>query len=80
MVTITSSHPNSVTIASSVALRLRCLAGRIHSLGPRPLYELFCELSASPTVIARLETYASLDFETLDRFGGQDLPTLRLVK
>jgi hypothetical protein len=71
----------SATIASSVALRLRYLAGCIHYLGPRPLYELLCELSSSPIARARFETYAAIDPDTLDRFGGRELPPIvRRVK
>lgn len=79
-ITITSSHPNSVTIASSISTRLRYVAGRIHALGPRPLFELLCEMSGSSAALDRFETYAALDIDTPDRFGGHDLPTLRLVK
>ena len=60
----------SLTIPSSISVRLRYLAGRIHALGPRPLFELLCELSTSSAVLARFETYAALDPEILDRFDG----------
>ncbi len=70
----------SATLASSLSTRLRYLAGRIHSLGPRPIYELLCELSASSAAVARFEAYAALDPDVLDQFGGRDLPTLRRVK
>jgi hypothetical protein len=70
----------SATIASSIALRLRYLAGCLHSLGPRPLFEMMCEFGHSSAAIARFETYAAIDPDTLDQFGGRDLPTLRRVK
>ena len=81
MLIITSSHVNSVTVASSISTRLRHVASRIHAHGPLPLYHLLCELSASPAALDRLEAYAALDVDTLDRFGGHDLPPLiRLLK
>jgi len=81
MVTISSTGPSSVTIASSIALRLRFLAGRIHALGPRPLFEIMCELSGSSTALDRFEAYAAMNSETLNRFGGRELPpAIRLIK
>ena len=70
----------SVTLASSISIRVRYLAGRIDVLGPRPLFELLCELSASSAAIARLESYAAIDPDVLDYFGGRDLPPLRRVR
>lgn len=76
-----NTAPTSLTIASSIAIRLRHLAGRIHGLGPRPLFELMCELSTSSAALDRFEAYAALDHETLARFGGHALPPpLRVVK
>jgi hypothetical protein len=82
MVSLTSSHANSITIASSLALRIRQLAPRLHRLGPRPLYEFLAEIvGGSSNPLGRLEVYAAIDPETLDRFGGRDLPpVIRLVK
>jgi hypothetical protein len=40
--------------------RLRYLAGRIHALGPRPLYELFRELDRGAPLSPALERYADL--------------------
>ena len=40
--------------------RLRCLAGRLHSLGPRPLFEFLREIEAGAPVIDRLERYSEL--------------------
>ena len=65
---------SSVTIASSVALRLRYVAGQIHKLGPRPLFELLCELSSSPTAMAKFEIYAHLDGDIIRAFRGDQLP------
>jgi len=72
----------SITAASSVALRLHHLAGCIHRLGPRPLYELMREVVAlSSAAFDRLEAYAGIDPDILDHFGGRDLPpTISRVK
>ena len=72
-----------ITAASSVAIRLRHLAPRIHGKGARPLYELLRELAAkSSAVIDCAEVYAAMNEEVLDYFGGRDLPPviLRRVK
>lgn len=62
--------------------RLACLARKIHGLGERPLYELFCELDAGANLHERLERYAAL--EPLGGFiavlDGARLPPARLVK
>jgi hypothetical protein len=60
----------SVTLPRSVALRLRHLAGRIHQLGPKPLFELFCEIAHSDESLARLETYGALDGDFIRLHGG----------
>lgn len=72
----------SITIASSVTLRLHHLAGCIYPLGPRTLFELMREIaSASSAALDRFEAYARIDPDVLDRFGGRDLPpTVRLIK
>jgi hypothetical protein len=64
----------AATITSSTALRLRHLAGRIHRLGPYPLYHLLCELSGSSAVLDRLESYAALDGDFIRALGGDRLP------
>lgn len=72
----------SVTIASSLALRLRCLAGSLHGLGPRATYEYLCEIvGGSSDPLGRLEAYAAINPEILDRFNGRDLPpAIRVIK
>jgi hypothetical protein len=67
----------------SSAARLRFLAQRMHRLGPRPLFELFCELADGAKVLPRLEAYAAL--APLSSFiaeldGDQLPPTVRLVR
>jgi hypothetical protein len=59
--------------------RMRYLAGRIYGLGPRPLYELFCEIDAGADLHAVLEAYARLPAEFIAAHGGDRLPSLRAV-
>jgi hypothetical protein len=60
--------------------RLRYLAGAVHSLGPRPLFELFRELVAGRDLMQRLERYAQLDADFIRALGGDQLPSrARLV-
>jgi hypothetical protein len=72
---MTAPLPTSATIASSIALRLRHLAGRIHALGPRPTFELLCELAGGADVMARCERYAALDRDVVHALGGDQLPS-----
>jgi hypothetical protein len=71
----------SATLRSSTAIRVKYLAGRVHALGPRPLYEYLCEIiGGSSDPMGRLEKFAAMDPEVLDYFGGRELPPpLRLV-
>ena len=69
-------HQNSATIASSIASRIRYLAPRLHRLGPLSLYEFCCELCGGADPLARLERYARLDPEILDRLGGREMPPI----
>jgi hypothetical protein len=60
---------------------LRVLAGRIHALGPRPLYELLCELSGSSVALDRFEEYAKLNADFIRSLGGDVLPPpIRVIK
>jgi len=71
----------SITIASSIAIRLRYLAGRVHDLGPRPLFELFCELVDGADPVSRFEAYSLLDADFIRANGGDVLPrTVWVVK
>jgi hypothetical protein len=73
----------SVTIASSIALRLRCLAPRIHALGVRPLYELLCEIAGGADPISRADAYAAITLhaDLIAAYGGHDLPpAVRRIK
>ena len=74
----------SATIASSLALRIRQLAPRLHRLGPRPFFEFCCEIVGGADPMTRLERFAALDGlnDFIRANGGHDLPPppLRLVK
>ena len=73
----------TATLASSIALRLRCLAPRIHSLGIGPLYRLLVELAAGADPVSHAERYAALDGlnDFIRANGGRDLPpAIRRVK
>ena len=43
--TVQIDHPSEDNDAEISSARLKYLASQIHKLGPRPLYELLCELS-----------------------------------
>jgi hypothetical protein len=62
--------------------RLRYLAGCVHSLGPRALYELLRELEAGADLHERLERYCQLRplAPFIAAFGGRELPPARLVR
>ena len=64
----------SATIASSLSLRLRYVAARSHALGPRPLFELMCEIAGGADPTARAEAYARLDADLVRELGGDVLP------
>lgn len=73
----------SATIASSIALRLRCLAGRIHELGPNPLFQMLCEMSTALGAMDCFERYGALALyaDFVEAHGGRDLPAnIRIVK
>jgi hypothetical protein len=57
------------------ATDLRRLVARVHSLGPRPLYELICEVLAGADLCARLERYAELDPAICKYLGASEFPT-----
>ena len=73
--------PTSLTIASSIALRLRCLAQRIHDLGPRPLFEAMCEIAGGADPVLTFENYGALPASFVRTYGGDRLPPhLRCIK
>jgi hypothetical protein len=59
--------------------RLRRLAGRLHALGERPLFEFLQELDNGAQLWPRLERYASLNSEFIHALDGDRLPQLRAV-
>ena len=59
--------------------RLRYLAGRIHALGERPLFELLRELDGGADLHPTLEAYARLPAEFIAAHGGDRLIPLRAV-
>jgi hypothetical protein len=59
--------------------RLRHLAGRIHALGERPLFELLRELDRGADLLDTLEQYAHLPAAFIREHGGDRLPRFRIV-
>lgn len=72
----------SITLASSIALRVRALSRHLYQLGERPLYEWACEVvGGSSDPLGRLEAYGRLDADTVAALGGDKLPpTIMRVK
>jgi hypothetical protein len=70
---IVGSQPPTNRSASPTRLRVRHLAGRIHALGPGPLFHLFCELVDGAEPLSRLEVYARLDADFIRAFNGHEL-------
>jgi hypothetical protein len=62
--------------------RLRYLAGCVHSLGPRALFEFLREIESGADLHERLERYCGL--RPLAGFmaanGGRELPPTRLIR
>jgi hypothetical protein len=77
----TAAGITAATVASSTALRLRCLAQRIHDLGPNPLFQMMCELSGSSVAMNCFERYGgalAAHGDLVAALGGLDLPPPRL--
>jgi hypothetical protein len=55
--------------------RLRRLAERLHSLGPRTTFELLKEIANGGDLWRRLERYAELDPEVVHGLGADELPS-----
>jgi hypothetical protein len=68
--------PTSLTLASSIALRVRHLL----ALGERPLYEVLCEIVGGADPLSRLEAYGALDPDTVRALGADRLPFLFLIE
>jgi hypothetical protein len=56
--------------------RLRHLAGRLHDLGPRPLYEFLREIERGADLLQRLERYAELDPAIVAAIGAYAIPVV----
>jgi hypothetical protein len=61
-------------------IRLRFLAGKVHGLGPRPLFEMLRELDAGADLHLTLEAYARLPAAFIAAHGGDQLMPLRAVE
>jgi hypothetical protein len=59
--------------------RVRFLARRIHALGERPLFEMFCELDAGADFTECAERYAALPAGLIKALGGDRLADFRLI-
>jgi hypothetical protein len=57
---MSSISRGAVTRKEVPIARLKYLASRIHRLGPRPLYQLLCELAQGADLVTALERYARL--------------------
>jgi hypothetical protein len=53
-------HTGAVARNEIPIARLQYLANRIHKLGPRPFYQLLCELADGAELATVLERYARL--------------------
>ena len=60
-------------------VRLRQLAGRIHSLSPHPLFELLRQLDGGAELHPTLEAYARLPANFIAAYGGDRLMPPRAV-
>lgn len=67
----------SGTLPPAITIRLRHLTAKLHALGPRPTFELLCELYGGADLISRLERYAELDPDFVHALGGDTLPARR---
>jgi hypothetical protein len=72
----TAAAVTSVTIASSISLRLRVLAQRISDLGARPLHEAMCEVVGGADPMTTFERHAALNvhIDLIRAYGGTELP------
>jgi len=82
VVTISSSHPNSVTIPSSLHAHVRMLAPRLYELGSTVLFQYLAEVvGGASDPLGRLEVYCQLAPKPRSHFGGRNPPpNLRVIK
>ena len=71
-----------VAIEVVADLRFRRQVIRLHRQGPRAVGEFLAELGAERSVQTpidqKLDTYAQIEFETLEAAGGNDFPPVPL--
>jgi hypothetical protein len=73
-----SNFPASTTIASSISLRLCCLAQRVHDLGPRAVHEAMCLVVGGADPVSTFEHFGaySLHADPNQAYGNGALPPL----
>jgi hypothetical protein len=71
-----SNFPTSTTLASSISLRLRCLAQRVHDLGPRAVHEAMCLVVGGADPMVTFEHFGaySLHADSNRAYGNGALP------
>jgi len=52
--------------------RLRFLAGRLHALGPAPLFHFLSDIETGKPIRATLEEYAALPADFVRAYGGDE--------
>jgi hypothetical protein len=65
--------------SSSSDIQFRHLCGRLHALGPRPMFELLREIAAGKDLLDRLPIYAAMDGYTVRLLGADKMPPLPLT-
>ena len=73
----------SATLASSISLRLRCLAQSVPDLGPRAVHEAMCLVVGGADPLATFEHLGafSLHPDPAETYGSGALPsTMRVIK
>jgi hypothetical protein len=61
-------------------LRLRYRAGRLHGLGPGPLFYFLADIERGKALRPLLEEYASLDPRIIAAYGGALAPSFRVIR
>jgi hypothetical protein len=61
-------------------LRLQFLAGRLHALGPKPLFNFLDEIERGADLQSHLERYAALPADFIRPYGGDQFPKLFAIR
>jgi hypothetical protein len=61
-------------LAPGVQERIRCLAPRLHELGPNPLFHCLVDLARGGELLETLEQYARLPPELIYAYRADKLP------